>query len=82
MASAIISSAVAALPQLFVPEHLKCTISTCTSQAVATSNRLLYGVEHVVRLVAQMGEVAGVVALEHVAERVHLVRREHTILAA
>ena len=30
-------------------------------------------VEHLVRFVAQMGEVAGVVALEHVAERRHLV---------
>ena len=36
-------------------------------------DRLLDRLDHLVRFVAQVGEVAGVVALEHVAERDHLV---------
>ena len=41
---------------------------------VGDVDRLLHGFQHLVRFVAQVGEVAGVVALEHVAERFHLVR--------
>ena len=35
-------------------------------------DRLLHRVEHVIGLVAQVGEVGGVVRLQHAAERVHL----------
>ena len=44
------SSAVAALPQLSVPEHLKCTISTWTPQCLGDVDRLLHGLEHLVRI--------------------------------
>ena len=37
-------------------------------------DRLLQRLDHLAGLVAQMGEVAGVVALQHMAERRHLVR--------
>ncbi len=68
------SSARAALPQLSMPEHLKCTISTCTPQVSRDLDRLLDRFDHLVRFIADMGEVAGVVALHHVTERDHLVR--------
>ncbi len=64
----------AAFPQLSIPEHLKCTIWTWTPKNLGDRDRLRDGFDHLVRFVADMSEVAGVVALDHVAERSHLVR--------
>ena len=41
----------------------------------ADCDRFLDRLDHFVRFIAQMGEIAGVVALEHVAERDHFVGR-------
>ena len=63
-----------ALPQSSVPEHLKCTIRPMRASLGDVDRLLHWRRAPSLDSSAEMGEIAGVMALQHTAEGFHLVR--------